>query len=62
MQALNSSQAEQLEEFSKLSEQLKARRGQLKERKSALDADAQHMDEKRKEVEAIHRGQGSSPS
>ena len=34
VQALNSSQAEQLEEFSKLSEQLKARRDQLKERKS----------------------------
>ncbi|HJR90708.1 MAG TPA: NlpC/P60 family protein [Aeromicrobium sp.] len=55
VQALNSSQAEQLEEFSTLSEQLKARRAQLKERKAALDADAQNIDERRKEVEALHR-------
>ena len=55
VQALNSSQAEQLEEFSKLSDQLKARRGQLKERKAALDADADHMDAKRKQVEALHQ-------
>ncbi|HKY58509.1 MAG TPA: NlpC/P60 family protein [Aeromicrobium sp.] len=55
VQALNSSQAEQLEEFGKLAEQLKARRGQLKERKSALDADAKHIDQKRKEVEARYQ-------
>ena len=55
VQALNSSQAEQLAEFSKLSEQLKARRGQLQERKSALDADAKHIDEKRQEVEAHYK-------
>jgi cell wall-associated NlpC family hydrolase len=55
VQALNSPQAEQLEEFNKLSEQLKARRGQLKERKSALDSDAQHIDQKRKEVEARYQ-------
>ena len=55
VEALNSSQAEQLEEFSKLSEQLKARRSQLKERKAALDADAEHMDEKRKQVDDLHR-------
>jgi len=55
VQALNSSQAEQLEEFSELSEQLKARRDQLKERKAALDVDAKHIDQKRKEVEARHQ-------
>jgi len=55
VQALNSSQAEQLEEFSKLSEQLKARRGQLTQRKSALDADAKHIEEKRKDVEAHYK-------
>lgn len=55
VQALNSSQAEQLEEFSKLSEQLKARRGQLKERKSALDADAENIEQKRKDVEARYK-------
>lgn len=55
VQALNSSQAEQLEEFSKLSEQLKARRSQLTERKSALDADAAHIEEKRKDVEAHYK-------
>ena len=55
VQALNSSQAEQLEEFSKLSDQLKARRGQLKERQSALNADAKHIDQKRKQVEARYQ-------
>ncbi len=55
VEALNSSQAEQLEEFSKLSEQLKARRAQLKERKAALDSDARHIDVKRKQVEARHQ-------
>jgi cell wall-associated NlpC family hydrolase len=55
VQAMNSTQAEQLEEFSKLSEQLRARRDQLKERKSALDVDAKHIDERRKEVEALHK-------
>ena len=55
VQALNSSQAEQLEEFSKLSERLKARRSQLTERKSALDADAAHIEEKRKDVEAHYK-------
>lgn len=55
VQALNSSQAEELEEFSKLSEQLKARRSQLTERKSALDADAENIEEKRKEVELHYK-------
>lgn len=55
VEALKSSQAEQLEEFSKLSEQLTARRSQLKERKSALDADAENIGEKRKQVEALHQ-------
>lgn len=55
VEALNSSQAEQLEEFSKLSDQLKARRAQLKERKAALDSDARHIDVKRKQVEARHQ-------
>jgi cell wall-associated NlpC family hydrolase len=55
VQALNSSQAEQMEEFSKLSDQLKARRGQLKDRKSALDADAKHIGQKRKDVEARYQ-------
>jgi cell wall-associated NlpC family hydrolase len=55
VQALNSTQAEQLEEFSKLSEQLKARRDQLKERKADLDVDAKHIGQKRKEVEARHQ-------
>jgi len=55
VQALNSTQAEQLEEFSKLSDQLKARRDQLKERKASLDNDAKHIDQKRKEVEARHQ-------
>jgi len=55
VQAMNSTQAEQLEEFGKLSEQLKARRDQLKERKSALDIDAKHIGQKRKEVEARHQ-------
>jgi len=55
VQALNSSQAEQMEEFSKLSEQLKARRSQLKERKSALDVDAQHIEQKRKDVQARYQ-------
>ena len=55
VQAMNSTQAEQLEEFSELSEQLRARRDQLKERKAALDVDAKHIDERRKEVEALHQ-------
>jgi len=55
VQALNSSQAEELEEFSKLSEQLKARRGQLKDRKAALDADAKHIEQRRKDVEARYQ-------
>jgi cell wall-associated NlpC family hydrolase len=55
VQALNSSQAEQLAEFSKLSDELKARRGQLTVRKSALDADAKHIEEKRNEVQAYYK-------
>ena len=55
VQAMNSTQAEQLEEFGKLSEQLKARRDQLKERKAALDVNAKNIDQKRKEVEARYQ-------
>ncbi len=55
VQAMNSTQAEQLEEFGKLSQQLKARRDQLKVRKADLDVDAKHIDQKRKEVETRHQ-------
>lgn len=55
VQAMNSTQAEQLEEFGELSEQLKARRDQLKERKATLDVDAKHIGQKRKEVESRHQ-------
>jgi cell wall-associated NlpC family hydrolase len=55
VQALSSSQAEQLEKFSQLSNQLQARRAQLKDRESELKADASDMDAKRAGVQARYK-------
>jgi cell wall-associated NlpC family hydrolase len=55
VQALSSSQAEQLEKFSELSKQLQARRAQLKDRKADLEADAADMDKKRAGVQARYK-------
>lgn len=55
VQALSSSQAEQLEKFTELSNQLKARRAQLTDRQHALEADAANIDEKRAGVQARYK-------
>ncbi|HUQ00283.1 MAG TPA: NlpC/P60 family protein [Aeromicrobium sp.] len=55
VQALSSSQAEQLEKFSELSHQLQARKSQLKDRKANLEADAVDIDKKRAAVQARYK-------
>lgn len=55
MQALSSSQAEQLEKFSELSDQLKARRAQLSDRKTALEDDAKNIEKKRAVVQQRYK-------
>jgi cell wall-associated NlpC family hydrolase len=54
VQALSSSQAEQLAKFSELSDQLKARRSQLADREAALEDDTANIEKKRAEVEELH--------
>lgn len=51
VEAMNSTQAAQLEKFAEVSRQLKARQAQLKDREAALEDDQAHIESKRDEVE-----------
>lgn len=55
VEALNSSQADQLEKFSQVAEQLKARRAQLEVRQASLKADQANIAEKRADVQRHYK-------
>jgi cell wall-associated NlpC family hydrolase len=55
VEALNSSQADQLEKFGETSAQLKARRAQLKDREASLQQDQAQIEEKRAEVRRYYK-------
>jgi cell wall-associated NlpC family hydrolase len=55
VEAMNSTQAAQLEKFAETSQQLKARQGQLKQREAALESDQANIDGKRAEVKKHYK-------
>ena len=55
LEALNSSQAEQLQKFSEAASQLEARRGQLRHRQDSLESSQSHIEQKRAEVQAQYK-------
>lgn len=54
VQALNSTRADQLEQFGRSAKQLENRRAQLEDRQSALAGDRKDLAEKRDEIQAKH--------